>query len=313
MSAVDTKAMRPVAAEALLWGAIAAGLFYLYGVSGNAQSTASQGHSAMLWMARRWSGSGGDMSHGWLIPLAAAYVVWRRREALRAAPRRACLWGAVLIAACLLLHWFGFRAQLTRLSLLSLIGLLWSIPLYFYGWAVARQLVFPCAYLLFCIPLSFLDGLTVPLRALMSSITTGLLNGLGIPAVRVGTTIESMAAGGFKFDVADPCSGLRSLLALSALTALYAALTQRGLLRQWLLFLAAVPAAVAGNVARILTVAIVAQLFGQELAGGFYHDYSGYIVFIVAVLAILGLGRLLRADMRGKWRDVMRRNATCAR
>ncbi len=270
-----------------------AALLYLYGVTGNAEEVAAKGHSAIRWMVERWSGAGGDLSHGWLIPLVSGYVVWRRRAALRAAGRQPMPAGMILVAACLLMHAVGYRAQLTRLSLFSLVGLTWTIPLALCGPAFARHLVFPCAYLVFCVPLSFLDTLTVPLRAFMSAVTTALLNGLGIAAVRHGTMIESLANGGFKIDVADPCSGLRSLLAMTALAAVYAVFTQRTLIKQWLLFLAAVPMAVLGNIARILAIAIVAQGFGQDVAVGFYHDYSGYVVFIVAILSLAGFGRLL--------------------
>jgi exosortase len=121
-----------------------------------------------------------------------------------------------------------------------------------------------------------------------------MLNGLGIETVRTGTAIYSSAAGGFSFDVADACSGLRSLLAMTALTAAYAYLTQQTPLRRWLLFLAAIPLAIAGNVVRVLTIAIVAETIGMETAMSLYHDYSGLLVFFVAVVLMLGLAAALR-------------------
>jgi exosortase len=101
--------------------------------------------------------------------------------------------------------------------------------------------------------------------------------------------------------VADPCSGLRSLLAMTALTAVYAYLTQRTLLRKWLLFLASIPLAIVGNMARITTVALVAQAFGEKLALGIYHDYSGYVVFSVAITLMVALGGLLNLDYEVMW------------
>lgn len=290
------------AAELVLAILCAAGLVYLFGLTGNAQSADVMGRSAVLWMVRRWSGSGGDLSHGWLIPLVSAYVIWHRRAALRRARRRPAPLGILLVAGCLLLHWVGYRAQLTRLSLLALVGLTWSIPYLLYGFDFARHLIFPSSYLIFCIPLSFLNSITVPLRAFVSAASTVLLNGLGIAAVRSGTAIRSLAAGGFNFDVADPCSGLRSLLALTALTAAFAVLTQPTLPRKWLLFLAAIPSAILGNIARIVTIAILAETIGQEFALGFYHDYSGYIVFTIAVLALVGFASLLKKDWKGTLR-----------
>lgn len=280
-------------------------LVALYGVQGNTQEVHQHGRSAIGWMVKRWSGSGGDLSHGWIIPLVSLYVIWRRRSALAAAPKAGLRSGYAVVALALLLHWIGVRAQLTRLSLFSMIVLLWGMPLAVYGWGAARQLVFPCAYLLFCIPFSFLNSMTVPLRLLASSVSAHLLNGLGIAATRAGTAIYSAAGGGFNFDVADACSGLRSLIALSALTAAYANLTQKGLVRQWILFLAAAPLAIVGNITRIVTVALVAQSFGLDWAMRVYHDLSGFIVFAVAILLMMALGRVLDYDAsewRQRWR-----------
>jgi exosortase len=266
----------------------------LYGIQGNAQEADRLGSSTILWMVQRWSGSGGDLSHGWIIPLVSAYLIWRKRNQLAAAHKHPCVSGLVVVACALILHWVGFRAQLTRLSLLSMILVLWGIPLALFGRAFARQLVFPCAYLLLCIPLSFLDGITVPLRIFASTISTVLLNGLGIEAMQSGTAIYSRAGGGFNFDVADACSGLRSLLAMTALTAAYAYLTQDRLWKQWALFLSAVPLAMLGNIVRIVTIALIAVAFGTERAMKVYHDYSPFIVFAVAILAMTGIGRLLQ-------------------
>ena len=131
---------------------------------------------------------------------------------------------------------------------------------------MARQLIFPVSYLTFCIPLSFLDAMTFPLRLFASAVSAGILNGLGIATVRTGAAIHSAIAGGFSFEIADPCSGLRYVLAMTALTAAYAHFVQKGAIRQWLLFLSAFPLAVAGNIVRIVMIGVVALLFGQDQA-----------------------------------------------
>ena len=94
-------------------------------------------------------------------------------------------------------------------------------------------------------------------------------------------------------EVADPCSGLRSILAMAAVTALYAFLSQRTWLRQWLLFAACIPIAVCGNIVRIVSVAMVAHLAGQERALGYYHASSSYVFFATALLLMMGLGSFL--------------------
>jgi len=278
---------------------IAGLLFVMYHMMGNTVANV-ESRSAFRWMFARWndkiSFGGADYSHGYLIPFVSLFIVWLRRKDIARARVQVCRWGLVVIAMALTMHWVGARMQQTRISLMSLIVLLWGLPLYFYGWQVARHLIFPCAFLIFCIPLNFLDTMAFPLRIGMTVISTSLLNGLGIAAERSGTAIHSMAGGGFSFDVANPCSGLRSLLAMTAITAVYAYVTQRTFIRKWLLFLCAVPLAVIGNVGRITTVAVVAEAFGNDFAVGLYHDYSGFIVFAVGIIAMVALGGLININ-----------------
>jgi len=281
-------------------------IFVLFHLQGNTTDIRAFGRSAFLWMARRWTESAGDFSHGWLIPLVSAAVVWLRRRELAAVPRQRSRLGLAVVCGALLLHWLGAKSQQTRLSLMGLILLIWGIPFYLLGWETAKRLIFPCAYLIYCIPLNFLDSLTFKLRLFMASVATLLLNGIGIAAERSGSAIYSLAGGGFSFDVADPCSGLRSLLAMTALTAVYAWFTQKTLLKKWILFLAAIPIAVAGNVVRITTVALVAEAFGEKPALGLYHDYSGYVVFAVGIFLMVSFGYLLNVDFRSameRWKS----------
>ena len=133
-----------------------------------------------------------------------------------------------------------------------------------------------------------------------------MLNGIGIAAQRTGTAIYSAAGGGFSFDVADPCSGLRSLVVMTALAAPFAYVTQKTNLKRWLLFALSVPMAMFANTIRIVTIAVVAQVFGQDRAIGLYHDYSGYILFFAATLLLVGTGALLNVDYKkvlSKWKN----------
>ena len=278
-------------------------LGHLYGLNGNAQDVGLYGSSAIMWLVNYWNTNGADLSYGWIIPLVSIYIVLARRHLLAAAPQSNHWGGLIVIVLALLWHWFGVRTQQTRISILSLIGLLWGIPFYLYGWRVARILLFPCVYLLFCIPPSLMDALTVPLRLMTSVVSTSVLNGLGIPALRQGTLILSTDPGGFKLGVDDLCSGLRSLMAIAALTSVYAYFMDMALWKKFVLFFSAIPLAIVGNVVRVITVALVAGTLGQEWAMGFYHDYSGYVVFIVAILLTMGVATLLeRFSGRSLWK-----------
>ncbi len=108
---------------------------------------------------------------------------------------------------------------------------------------------------------------------------------------RSGCALYSVAEGSdFRFEIAGSCSGIRSLLALTAFTALYAWYSQKSVTRKWLLFMCSVPVAVLCNIIRVFSICLVAVLFGQEAAIGYYHDYSGYVIALVALLCIFRCG-----------------------
>ena len=289
-----------------LTAVIIAFAFVLFHLQGNTTDIRAFGRSAILWMVSWWkpeASAGTDYSHGWLIPLASLAILWMRRLELISLPKRVSGWGLFFVVAALLMHWLGAKAQQTRLSLLALILLVWAVPFFFYGPATARRLLFPCAYLLFCVPMTFLDSLTFPLQVLATITSTTLLNGLGLPCIRSGTYVSLQAENGFHFEVGEGCSGIRSMVALMALTAAYGFLTQKGLWRKWVLFLSSVPIAIACNVVRITTVGLVAAAYGEKFALNLYHDYSGYIVFTVAILLMLTVSHLLSEDPRKRWQQ----------
>lgn len=283
--------------------AVIAGLiFCMYHFLGNTTNTKLYGRSTFQWMLGRWENMGDDFSHAWLIPFVSLGVIWYRRKEFIAAPKHICKTGLWVVVAALALHYLSAKAQQTRVSVFALILLLWGLPFYLYGWEVAKLLIFPCSYLIFCVPMNFLDQMTFPLRMIMTVMATHLLNGLGIAVERSGSAIYSLS-GGFNFDVASPCSGLRSLLALTALTAVYAYFTQKTVMKKWVLFMSSIPLAVIGNIARITSIGLVAEAFGEEFASKLYHDYSGYVVFGVAISLMIAVGNMLNADYSQVWKQ----------
>jgi len=133
------------------------------------------------------------------------------------------------------------------------------------------------------------------------SVSAALLNGFGLHVQRIGSGIFSTAQNSFAFNVAPECSGLRSLLAMTALMAFYAWYSQKTPARKWLLFLFCIPVAVVANICRIILVVAAAAFFGQETAMGLWHDYSGYPIFLISVFLMLALDRLLNMDYRTAW------------
>ena len=234
-----------------------------------------------------------DMSFGWYVPIFSLYVLWTERAKVRAS-LGAPSWGGLAFALPFLaLGFLGVRGVQLRFEIVAFVGLLIAVPWAFFGRATAKAVLFPALFLLFCIPLAtFLDVVTVHLRLLASSTAFAVARGLGADIVQQGTMVGA-ADGSFAIDVADPCSGLRSLFALMALTAGYAYFTQPTWLRRGILFAASVPIAILGNVARILSIVLVANYASSDFATGFYHDYSGFVVFAVAILLMVATGEAI--------------------
>ncbi len=295
---VDT---RLDAMTAGLWLLVALAFVCLFGFMGNTHEPARYGPSIVSWMINQWEDPGSNSSHGWFIPAVSLYLVWRKRSQLASCAKRTDFRALVVIVASLILYWAGYRAQQPRMGILCLLGLLWSVPWLIWGAHVARLLFFPVVYLLFCMPMGFLTPITFPLRLVSSSVTETLLNGFGIDTVRAGTAIFSAQPDGFRLDVADACSGLQSIVALTALTAAYAHLAHEGIVKRWLLFLSAFPIAMAGNTFRVLTIAIVAETIGLDVAMKVYHDFSGFLVFGAAVILMVAFSAVLNVDWKERW------------
>ena len=243
-----------------------------------------------------------DMSHGWLVPVFSLYVLWTERKELKESVG-APSWGGLLACIpCALVALLGTRGLQLRFEQVGFIGLCIALPWAFFGRRTAQCCIFPALFLLFTIPLAtFLDAITIHLRLLASGTAFAVLKGFGVAAVQHGTAIVSEGSHAFSIDVAEPCSGLRSLFALMALTAAYAWYTQPTWTRRGILFAFSIPLAVLGNVTRILSICLVAAWGDPKVATGFYHDYSGYIVFMVAIACMVGIGEIItKASERGK-------------
>ncbi len=229
-----------------------------------------------------------DMSYAWYVPLFSLYVVWKERREIVASLGEPSMAGFLLALPSFAAGFLGIRGLQLRLEIIGFVGLVISLTWLYFGAKTMRRILFPALFLLFCMPLAtFLDVVTVHLRIFSTGAAYAILKGFGADVVRQGTMLMS-STGSFAIDVADPCSGLRSLFALAALTAGYAYFNQPTWLRRGLLFALSVPIAVFGNVVRILTIVLVAACCSPDFATGFYHDYSGYVVFMAAIMMMLG-------------------------
>ena len=241
-----------------------------------------------------------DMSFAWFVPLFSLYVVWAERRKIVSSAGAPSWAGLFACLPFLFVGLLGARGVQLRFEQLAFSGLLVTVTWAFYGRRAAAAVLFPAAFLLFCMPLtSFLDMFTIHLRLFATSASYGILKGIGAEVSRQGTVIMS-GDGGFSVDVAQPCSGLRSIFALMALTAGYAYFTQRRWTARAILFALAIPIAVLGNIARLVSICVVGMYASRDFAMGFYHDYSGYVVFAVAIMAMVASGEAISRLFRSR-------------
>jgi exosortase len=233
-----------------------------------------------------------DYAHGFLIVPLAIYFAWDRRKRLATLPVEPSAWGAGLLAAGLLMlvaGSLGAELFLQRSSfIVVLAGLVWLIG----GPAFLAALAFPLAFLVFMVPLPaiVMNAVAFPLQVFAAQSATLCMQAAGIPALREGNVIVLADT---TLEVAEACSGIRSLQALLALGAVYGYITRRAVWKRWALVLLSVPIAIAANALRVAGTGLLAHFWGPEAAYGFYHSFAGWIVFVVAFALLLAAGALL--------------------
>ncbi|MFM8471410.1 MAG: exosortase/archaeosortase family protein [Limisphaerales bacterium] len=250
--------------------------------------------SLFAWMWGAWSAPMLEAEHGKLVPVVVLILLWLRRGDLRATPTRRWLPALGGLALALALHVVAFTVQQPRVSMVALAGGVWCLVALVWGPGWARKTFFPFLLLGFCVPLEALgEGILFRLRLLVTQISVGLGHDLlGLDVLRDGTRIFNTART-FNYDVAPACSGIRSLTSLLALTTVYGCVTFRTTWRRAVMIALAVPLAVAGNVARITTVIVLAEAFGHK-AGAAAETNLGYVTFAVAIGLMFLAGWLLR-------------------
>ena len=245
--------------------------------------------STAVWAWQAWTPET-NYEHAKFIPVIIGFLIWHSRDKLKAAPIGSSRWGWAFIAFGLFLFVIAARTLQARLALIALPFLLFGVVLYLWGTKVARILLFPIAFLFFMVPLNFLTQATARLQFLETGVASAICNFLGIAVTTVGTTVHAAT---FQFEVDEGCSGIRSLMAIAMLSAIYAHLTQDRLWKKVLIFGAALLFAIIGNAGRLVSIFVVARLFGQDLAGGPYHTISGYLSFPFAIAAMVLFSKLL--------------------
>lgn len=236
-------------------------------------------------LGQAWQ-SDDNYSHGPLVPLVSAALAWRARRNFEAAPLGTDARGLWLIALACSLQILGIRADVLALQCYSMLIMVFGLSLAFLGPARTRVLLFPLGYLVFMMifPPFVVTQLSYALKEFTVALATRMAETCGVLLQRSGMTL--FLSGG-PVRIENPCSGLRSLVALLATGAVFAYLQPGGIARRGVLFLSAVPLAMLGNALRIAAILVVGHYAGVDRATGAFHDQSGYWVYALALAGLL--------------------------
>jgi len=240
-----------------------------------------------------------EASHGPLVPAFSLYLLWRTRQKWSCLPRKPSWFGLAVIVGALALLMTGVLGVEFFLSRSSFVFLLAGLTISFLGWAHFRAFLFPWAFLFLMIPIPAIvfNQIAFPLQLVASKFAGAMLELVGVPVLREGNIIQLSNT---SLEVAEACSGIRSLLSLITLAVIYGYFLETRIHRRVIFAVAAVPIAVVANGLRVVGTGALAHFWNPEKAEGFFHTFSGWLIFVIAMLMLFSVDSLLR------WIDQLR-------
>ena len=234
-----------------------------------------------------------DYSHGFLVPVFAGYVLWRERHRLARITLKPSNFGLVVMLGAIGLLLIGSLGAELFTSRFSLLVLMAGVVLFLAGWQMLRAVSFPLGFLILMIPIPVLiyNQITFPLQLLASRFATFWLQLVNVPVLREGNLI---ILPNYTLEVVEACSGIRSLVTLITLAVAYGYLMQDRRWLRWVLALLMIPIAIVSNAIRIMGAGLLTYHFGHEMAEGFFHEFSGWVIFVAALVLMFCCHWLLR-------------------
>jgi exosortase len=274
-----------------------------------------------------------NYSHGLLIPFIIIYIVWQERERFfQMKTNPSAFWGATGVALSLLALWAGVAGAELFVQRISLVLMIASVVIYFSGFRLLRLVAVPLSLLILSIPIPQIvfNRIAFPLQLFASRCAVGAMSFFSIPVLRQGNIIELMPLGSSepkRLAVVEACSGIRSLMTLVTLAVVYAYFTKPKdspttfslsqtseedfttghdklkfvghflksfvFWRSLILVLAAVPIAILTNALRVSGTGVLAHYYGTRVADGFFHTFSGWVIYIAAAVLLFATGWVL--------------------
>ncbi|MFZ5800480.1 MAG: exosortase/archaeosortase family protein [Candidatus Omnitrophota bacterium] len=246
----------------------------------------------LIWMVDRFSAKDSYYSHGFLVPLVSVFLVWKIREKLKKIKPQPSVLGWIFFLGGITIHVISALLRVYFTSGFSLLSVIVGLVLLFWGKAYLKALWFPIAFLIFMLPLPLvaIANLSFKLKVFAATVSTWMINALGVEAIREGSVIRTQHS---YLMVEDPCSGIRSLIALIALGTLMAYFLDATKIKKAALFLVSIPIAIASNVIRITALSLVSEMYGSKFATGKFHDIMGILVFVFAFIGMSLFAKVL--------------------
>jgi exosortase len=244
----------------------------------------------------RWAAI--DYTHAYFILPLSLLIVWLKRDEIkqhvtsRVPHPTSYVPGFILLVFGLASFTLGWRWGYLFISTLSLIPFLFGMCLFLYNKELAKTLAFPILYLLLLVPIpvGILDSITLPMRYAASVASAAILKVMGYDIVREGLLINM---GGHEIFMGAPCSGFRSLITMISLGLIYIYFTKGTMSKNIILFISIIPLALIGNLARIIALCLITFYFGEAAGQGFFHNFSGMVVFLIIILGLMALEKFL--------------------
>ncbi len=251
--------------------------------------------------------SNDNYSHGFFIPFISVFMVWELRHKLsriNPQPSNVGLLLVLLGLAQLVLGYIGSEFFLKRTSLILVLS---GIVIFLFGFHYFKVLAVPIFYLLFMIPLPAIiwNKIAFPLQLFSSALAEQVVRLLGLSILRHGNVLYLPTT---TLEVVDACSGLRSLMTMFALSAFLAWQAKFSSWKKWLLFMSAIPIAIIANTIRLSATAVMASFYGEKVAQGFLHEFSGFVTFGLGTAMLITLNFLLYRPLRSSAPGTPRKN-----
>lgn len=243
-------------------------------------------------MVKVWA-SDDNYSHGFLVPIISLYLAYMRNNDLQAANVQPCNTGIFLVMFGLLMLILGWVATEYLTMRSSLVVVIAGVVLYIMGWEIFKILLAPLCYLFLMVPIPAVlyDAAAFPLKLFVTKVSVLSMKALGIVVWQEGNILMFP---NITLEVADACSGLRSIMSLLALGAAYAFVLHSKTRDRIILIVFTLPIAILTNTLRVVATGVLAQFFGSAAAEGFFHEFAGLFVFAAAVVLFVALGSALK-------------------